>query len=135
MALPIEFDLTVTSDTIRFNYSFGSEEYLEFVGSFNDVFAFYISGPGIVGTDNMALIPGTATPVSINNVNDVDNPSYYNINGEGWDLPFSADDYYIQYDGFTTVLEAKHNVIPCETYHLKMAIADDLDWSLDILKL
>lgn len=130
-ACVLEFDLTVTSDTIRFNYSFGSEEYLEFVGAFNDVFAFYISGPGIVGTENMALIPGTATPVSINNVNDVDNPSYYNINGMGWDLPFSADDYYIQYDGFTTVLEAKRNVIPCETYHLKMAIADDLDWSLD----
>ncbi len=130
-ACVLEFDITVTSDTIRFNYSFGSEEYLEFVGSFNDVFAFYISGPGIVGTENLAIIPGTATPVSINNVNNVSNPSYYNINGTGWDLPYSADDYYIQYDGFTTVLEAKRNVIPCETYHLKMAIADDLDWALD----
>jgi len=130
-ACVLEFDITVTSDTIRFNYSFGSEEYLEFVGSFNDVFAFYISGPGIVGTENLAIIPGTATPVSINNVNNIDNPSYYNINGTGWDLPYSADDFYIQYDGFTTVLEAKRNVIPCETYHLKMAIADDLDWSLD----
>jgi len=130
-ACVLEFDLTVTSDTIRFNYSFGSEEYLEYVGSFNDVFAFYISGPGIVGIENLALIPGTATIVSINNVNDVTNSEFYNINGTGFNAPFNTDDYYIQYDGFTTVLEAKRNVIPCETYHLKIAIADDLDDALD----
>lgn len=130
-ACVLEFDLTVTSDTVRFNYSFGSEEYLEYVGAFNDVFAFYISGPGIVGTENLALIPGTATTVSINNVNDVTNSEYYNINGTGFNAPFNSDDYYIQYDGFTTVLEAKRNVIPCETYHLKIAIADDLDDALD----
>ena len=130
-ACVLEFDLTVTSDTIRFNYSFGSEEYLEFVGSFNDAFAFYISGPGIVGTENMALIPGTATAVSINNVNTGSYPEYYVVNGDGFTSPYNTDDYYIQYDGFTTVLEAKRNVIPCETYHLKMAIADDLDWAYD----
>ncbi|MEZ5014656.1 MAG: choice-of-anchor L domain-containing protein [Chitinophagales bacterium] len=130
-ACVLEFDMTVTSDTVQFNYVFGSEEYLEFVGSFNDVFAFYISGPGITGTENMALLPGTTTPVSINNVNDVTNSEYYVINGTGFNPPYNTDDYYIQYDGFTTVLTAKRNVIPCETYHLKMAIADDLDWSLD----
>ncbi|MBP9880891.1 MAG: choice-of-anchor L domain-containing protein [Chitinophagales bacterium] len=130
-ACVLEFDLTVTSDTIRFNYSFGSEEYLEFVGSFNDAFAFYISGPGIVGSENIALIPGTATAVSINNVNTGSYPEYYVVNGDGFTAPYNTDDYYIQYDGFTTVLEAKRNVIPCETYHLKMAIADDLDWAYD----
>ncbi len=130
-ACVLEFDFTATSDTIRFNYVFGSEEYLEYVGSFNDVFAFYISGPGIVGAENMALIPGTATTVSINNVNNVTNSEYYVINGDGFTPPYNTDDYYIQYDGFTTVLEAKHSVFPCETYHLKMAIADDLDEALD----
>lgn len=130
-ACVLEFDFTATSDTIRFNYVFGSEEYLEYVGSFNDVFAFYISGPGIVGTENMAVIPGTATTVSINNVNNVTNSEYYVVNGTGFDAPYNTDDFYIQYDGFTVVLEAKRNVIPCETYHLKMAIADDLDEALD----
>ena len=55
-ACVLEFDLTVTSDTIRFNYVFGSEEYIEYVNFINDVFAFYISGPGIVGTENLALM-------------------------------------------------------------------------------
>ena len=130
-ACVLEFDLTVTSDTVRFNYSFGSEEYLEFVDSYNDAFAFYISGPGIVGTENLALIPGTETAFTINNLNNVDYNEYYVINGTGANPPYNSDNYYIQYDGFTTVLEAKKQVIPCETYHLKICIADDGDGSYD----
>ena len=130
-ACVLEFDLTVTSDTIRFNYVFGSEEYIEYVNFINDVFAFYISGPGIVGTENLALIPGTDTEVSINNVNHILNTEYVVDNGDGTVPPYNSDDFYIQYDGFTTVLEAKRQVIPCETYHLKIAIADDADYVWD----
>ncbi len=107
-ACVLEFDLTVTSDTIRFNYSFGSEEYLEFVGSFNDAFAFYISGPGIVGSENIALIPGTATAVSINNVNTGSYPEYYVVNGDGFTAPYNTDDYYIQP---TALLEKINQII------------------------
>ncbi|HPR27707.1 MAG TPA: choice-of-anchor L domain-containing protein [Chitinophagales bacterium] len=127
----LEFDLTVTSDTLSFNYVFGSDEYLEWVGSFNDGFAFFISGPGIVGLENLALIPGTSDPVTINNVNDFSNPEFYVDNGSGFEAPYSTDDYYIQYDGFTTVLTAVREVIPCETYHLKMVIADAVDNAYD----
>ena len=130
-ACVLEFDLTVTSDTIRFNYVFGSEEYIEYVNFINDVFAFYISGPGIVGTENLALIPGTDTEVSINNVNHILNTEYFVDSGDGTVPPYNSDDFYIQYDGFTTVLEAKRQVIPCETYHLKIAIADDADYVWD----
>lgn len=126
-ACVLEFDITVTSDTVRFNYVFASEEYIEYVNLINDVFAFYISGPGIAGTENMALIPGTATAVSINNVNHLVNTEYFVGNGTGGDAPYNTDDFYLQYDGFTTVLEAKRSVTPCETYHLKIAIADDAD--------
>ena len=98
---------------------------------FRSVFAFYISGPGIVGTENLALIPGTDTEVSINNVNHILNTEYFVDNGDGTVPPYNSDDFYIQYDGFTTVLEAKRQVIPCETYHLKIAIADDADYVWD----
>ena len=44
----LEFDFIPQSDTVKFNFSFGSEEYLTWVNSsFNDVFGFFICGPGI----------------------------------------------------------------------------------------
>ncbi|HBG70137.1 MAG: hypothetical protein A2W93_10390 [Bacteroidetes bacterium GWF2_43_63] len=46
----IEFDFIPVSDTIKFRYVFGSEEYLEWVGTnYNDVFGFFISGPNPAG--------------------------------------------------------------------------------------
>lgn len=67
----MEFDFVPATDNISFNYVFGSEEYPEYVCSqFNDVFAFFISGPGIVGLQNIAIVQGTANmPVAINSVN------------------------------------------------------------------
>jgi len=37
-ACVLEFDIFSPADTLKFNYSFGSDEYLEFVGSYNDAF-------------------------------------------------------------------------------------------------
>lgn len=131
-ACVLEFDVTVISDSIKFDYVFGSEEYLEWVGSsFNDVFGFFISGPGVTGTENIALIPGTSIPVSINNVNSTSYDEFYVDNGTGFTSPYSTDDYYIQYDGYTTVLTAAAKVTPCETYHLKLAVSDMGDGILD----
>ena len=122
-AAVLEFDFIPFQDTVRFEYVFASEEYTEFVGSvYNDVFAFFITGPGIAGKKNIALIPGTTIPVAINNVNHIDNTQYYVNNYAG---------QTVQYDGFTTVLEASSAVIPCERYHLKLAIADVSDNLLD----
>jgi len=122
-ACVLEFDFIPYQDTVSFEYVFASEEYEEYVGSpFNDVFAFFISGPGIQGKENIALIPGTTTPVAINNVNHLLNTQYY-INNDGG--------LTVEYDGFTTVLKASSLVIPCETYRLKIAIADVSDDRLD----
>ncbi|MGC6532464.1 MAG: choice-of-anchor L domain-containing protein [Flavobacteriales bacterium] len=125
-ACVFEFDVQVQGDSLRFDFAFASEEYLEWVGSsFNDVFAFYISGPGITGTQNLAVVPGTATPITINNVNLIDNSEYFYDNQD----PLGQ---YVQYDGFTQGLAAEiGNLIPCETYHLKLAVADGADGLYD----
>jgi gliding motility-associated-like protein len=132
-ACVIEFDLYTIGDSLSFNYIFGSEEYMEFVNTnFNDVFAFFISGPGIAGVQNIALIPGTNTPVTIDNVNAGNNNTYYVDNGDGFTPPFSTGNQYIQYDGYTTVLRAEaSDLIPCSTYHLKLAVADVFDDGYD----
>jgi gliding motility-associated-like protein len=123
-ACVLEFDVEVTADTLAFTYIFGSEEYLEFVGStFNDVFAFWISGPGYPAPTNIARIPGTTLPVAINTVNATSFPALYTNNGDGFTAPFSVDPAYI--------LEAVAVVQPCETYHLKLAVADVADGILD----
>ncbi len=132
----LEFDFVPYSDTVRFKYVFGSEEYPEYVCSdFNDAFAFFISGPGIGGAANIARLPNGQT-VTINNVNGgnpggtgsgipacgASNPAYYvnNTGGTG-----------IQYDGFTKVLEAVSKVQCGQTYHLIIAIADAGDGIFD----
>ncbi|MBL7964689.1 MAG: choice-of-anchor L domain-containing protein [Flavobacteriales bacterium] len=133
----LEFDFVPTGDSIKFNFVFGSEEYLEWVAAnFNDVFGFFLSGPGITGpytnsAVNIALIPGTTLPVTIDNVNDVTNAAFYVNNGDGWTAPQNGNPFYIQYDGFTTVMQARAQVICGETYHIKLAIADVLDASFD----
>lgn len=46
----LEFDFVPTGQNLSFNFVFASEEYLEFVNTtHNDVFGFFISGPGITG--------------------------------------------------------------------------------------
>jgi len=126
-AAVFEFDFVPIADTVSFRYVFASEEYEEFVGgSYNDVFGFFISGPnpagGVYNNLNMATIPNTATAVSINNVNQNINTTYYFNNDNG---------ITIQYDGITVVLEAWTVVTPCVTYHFKAAIGDAGDGILD----
>ncbi len=122
-ACGIEFDLVPACDEFKIKYVFASEEYLEYVNkSYNDIFAFFISGPGITGTMNIAKVPGTNSAVSINTINDKTNSQYYQDNDKGPS---------IQYDGFTKPISASIKVIPCSSYHLKIVIADVGDGSFD----
>jgi gliding motility-associated-like protein len=133
-AAVLEFDFIPSSDSVFFNYVFGSEEYFEGVCTpYNDVFAFLISGPSIIGVQNIALVPNTSYPVTISSINSglvgsfggdssysfchLNNTQYYVDN-------VSPPGATVQYDGFTTVLTAKAAVLPCQTYHIKLAIAD-----------
>ncbi len=131
----LEFDFVPNGDTLSFNYVWGSEEYMEWVNtSFNDVFGFFLSGPGIAGpysnnAINIAQIPGTALPVTIDNVNNGSNAEYYIDNEVEPD--YSTNDYYIQLDGFTVPLEAMAIVQCGGSYHIKIAIADAGDTILD----
>jgi gliding motility-associated-like protein len=133
-ACVLEFDFIPTGDTVRFNYVFASEEYPGFnCTAFTDIFLFNISGPGISGKKNMAVVPGTNIPVAINSVNN-------GTPGPGGSRPYCTQlgagspftQYYVSnrtgtnvvYNGMTVTFEAKSVVVPCRAYHLKMVIAD-----------
>lgn len=131
----LQFDFIPGMETIGFKYVFGSEEYNEFVGSVsNDVCGFFISGPnpngGYYNNENIALVPGTDIPVSINNVNNGYSTCYTFSTGPCTNCEYYIDNNYgttLEYDGFTTVLYSLINVVPGQTYHVKLAIADVAD--------
>ena len=140
-AAVLEFDFVPTSSTISFQYVFASEEYPDFIGEFNDVFGFFLTAPG--GSPvNLALIPGTNLPVSINNVNDGnpdDDPpipptnSQFYVNNQVYFAPPPAPlpPVDAEPNGLTTVLTAQATVTPGLTYHIKLAVADANDFALD----
>ena len=128
---------TPTGNQVSFQYVFGSEEYNEFVGAFNDVFAFFINGT------NAALLPGTNTPITINNVNCANHSAFFtnndpfNTSGDSF-APCGANakaaGLNIQYDGLVGVsqpLFATGGVNPNVVNTLEIAIADTGDGNLD----
>ncbi|MCS6929031.1 MAG: choice-of-anchor L domain-containing protein [Saprospiraceae bacterium] len=130
--IKLEFDFTPTAETVTFDYVFGSEEYCEYANSqYNDVFGFFISGPGINGSQNIAVLPVNGNPpVSINNVNHTTNTAFY-VNNNNFSPCQNVGACCIPecaLDGWTTVLTATaQGLIPCSTYHIKLAICDIAD--------
>lgn len=127
-----------SADTLRFKYVFASEEYPEYIcQNYNDIFGFFISGPGITGPfqnngQNIALIPNTNLPVSINNINlgnaSLANcppkfPQYYNNNNN--------TNFEPVYDAFLNAFVAQAVVQPCQVYTIKLVIADLEDANYD----
>jgi gliding motility-associated-like protein len=139
----LEFDFVPLGDTVSFNYVFSSEEYPEYnCSEFNDVFSFYLSGPGITGKKKIAIVPGTTNiPIAINTINngttDASNGGNIgNCTAYGSGSPFKLlyienDGPFFTHDGMTVKLKAQSVVTPCVTYHLKIAIADAGDDLLD----
>ncbi len=143
----LEFDFVPAGDSLVFRFVFGSEEYNEYVcSSFNDVFGFFLSGPGINGpfsnnAANIALVPGTNVPIGINTVNngtpgsfgDASNCAAVDPNWQNNSIHYfdNAGGLTVEYDGFTVVLTASAIVQCGQTYHIKLAIADAFDSAFD----
>lgn len=148
----IEFDFIPSGNTINFNYIFASAEYTSYTCSgFNDGFGFFISGPGINGpytnnAENVATVPNTTVPVSINTVNSGTSSSGNTTNCDNADPNWQANSIYFttgnntifsstagvpNYNGSTTLLPVEVSVECGETYHIKLAISNVLDQALD----
>lgn len=124
-AAKLEFDIIPLGDSINFRYVFGSDEYNGgLVCYYFDGFGFFISGPGITGVENLALVPNTNLAVSnvtINGAPNYDGTTCYSYQQYYVDNHLNP---YLTYDGHTVVLNASRRVQPCQTYHLKLVIAD-----------
>lgn len=154
----LEFDFVSTDVVVQFDMVFASEEYPEWACSYyNDVFGFFLSGPGIAGGQgftndavNMARIPNTNVPISINTVNygapgglgdaticDAADPNWQSNSVFYVDNPFVSQGFITEsiaqwvYDGHTTVLGTRTAIQCNQTYHIKIAICNTNDYNLD----
>ncbi|KQR93351.1 gliding motility protein [Chryseobacterium sp. Leaf180] len=131
-AAVLEFDFVPTSSQMKFRYIFASEEYTGGFpcSNYDDAFALLLK-PNIAGSTytNLAVLPGGAGPVSATNIVPADplfscgpiNAAFFGS------LPPNQINYY----GRTIPLTAEATVIPGQSYHIKMVIADARDNSYD----
>src|SRR5690554_943615 len=128
----IEFDFVPNADNIRFRYIFASEEYQQGDPNtcrYSDAFAFLIKPIG-GSYNNIALVPGTNTPVQVTTVHSGIPGSCPPINEtyfEGWNGQNSP----INFNGQTKILVAESSVIVNQPYHIKLVIADEGNYRYD----
>ncbi|MEZ4793073.1 MAG: choice-of-anchor L domain-containing protein [Gelidibacter sp.] len=129
-ATSIEFDFVSISNQIQFNYILASEEYFQnFPCNYSDGFAFLIKEAGTSNPyTNIAVIPGTSTPVNTNTIHaaivgfcPASNAQYF----EGYNLGDT------NYNGRTKIMSATASINPNVTYHIKLIIADQTDKNYD----
>ncbi|UGS20468.1 choice-of-anchor L domain-containing protein [Flavobacterium cyclinae] len=129
----LEFDFIPLGNRISFDYIFSSEQYLSNPMSnqcnYTDGFAFLLKRNGDSDYQNLAVVPGTNTPVKVNTVRGSGticppaNEAYFDA--------FNGTDHPTNYNGQTKILTAESTVIPGETYHIKLVIADEGNYRFD----
>ncbi len=142
----IDFDFLAYADTFAFGYVFASNEYPNFVcGTFNDVFAFFLTGTdpvtGLSTTKNVAVIPGTVSatnpngiPVSINTINGGASSSGSSVCYNGTYSNYFVANYSgvgVGFTGMTVALYAEGKINACETYHMHLGVCNIGDNSYD----
>jgi len=129
-ATSIEFDFVSVANQIQFNYILASEEYFgNFPCQYSDGFAFLIREAGTNNPyTNIAIIPGTSTPVNTNTIHDEIVGFCEASNGQFFDGYNIGD---TNYNGRTTVMTATASIQPNVQYHIKLVIADQTDKNYD----
>jgi gliding motility-associated-like protein len=128
----LEFDFIPLSNSFSFNFLFASNEYGFYQCEFSDVFAFVLTNLSSGVSTNLAVIPGTSTPVSVTTIrnsiyNDPSspnnscasvNPGFFGIYNVG--NPAST----LNMRGQTVVMNASSSVVPNTPYRIRLVIGD-----------
>ncbi|WP_452226013.1 choice-of-anchor L domain-containing protein [Lacinutrix cladophorae] len=128
-ATSIEFDFISVSNQIQFNYILASEEYYAtYPCEYSDGFAFLLREVGTTTYTNIAVVPGTNTPVNTSTIHDeivghcaAENETYF----DGYNIGDT------NFNGRTTVLSATASIQPNVQYQIKLVIADQDDQNYD----
>ncbi|WP_299122234.1 choice-of-anchor L domain-containing protein, partial [uncultured Winogradskyella sp.] len=128
----IQFDFTPLADSISFEFLMASEEYDmgSFECTFSDAFAFLLTDSA-GNTTNLAVLPGTTTPILVTNIHPDNGASCGGANEQYFGAYTPNNQPPIAFDGRTVVFTAQSAVIPGDNYTIKLVIADDRDNNYD----
>lgn len=127
-----EFSFVPQASSISFKYIFASEEYRENNSStcnFSDAFAFLVRPVG-GQFENLALVPGTNTPVLVTTVRP-EIPGACEAINEEYFGQFNDANAPINFNGQTAILTAETDVVVGQTYEIKLVIADETNFRFD----
>jgi len=131
----IKFHFVAQTNTVNFDYIFASQEYGQFqCSAFADAVAFILTDLVTGVSTNMATVPNSNFPVSANTIRDaLFNTSCASVNSEYFgsynvNNPASSA---INMRGQTMPMQAIGNVIPGNSYSIKIVVGDYGDPSFD----
>jgi gliding motility-associated-like protein len=130
----LQFDFVPSSTSFSFDFLFASNEYGQWQCGFSDVFAFLLTDLNTGVTTNLAVIPGTSTPISVRDIRDDQyNSACNSVNPELFSTYNVSDpaNSALNMRGHTVVLNASSPVIPNNAYRIKLVIGDYNDADFD----
>ncbi|RYD90071.1 MAG: adhesin, partial [Sphingobacteriales bacterium] len=133
-ATKLEFDFIATTENFSLNYMFASAEYGNYQCGFTDAFVILLTDLTTGTSTNIAVIPGTATPVSVVTVrNSQYNPACSSVNASYFGSYYGANNLQapINFTGTTVPMSAQATLVVGHQYHVKVAIADRNDSAFD----
>lgn len=129
----LKFNFVSSSSQFSFDFIFASNEYGQYQCSFSDVFAFILTDLTTGISQNLAVIPGTTSPVSVNTIRDSAynstcnsvNPLYFST------YSTNTNPGPINMKGYTVPMIASAPIIPNNPYSIKLVIGDYADSAFD----
>ena len=130
----LKFNFISSIDQISFDFIFASNEYGTYQCGFSDVFAFILTDLNTGISQNLAVIPGTTTPVSVSTIrNSLYNSGCASVNSEFFSTynvgaPSTST---MNMNGHTVPMTASATIIPNNPYSIKLVIGDYNDTAFD----
>lgn len=134
----IQFDFVPLTEQLSFDFIMASEEYNQnFECTFSDAFAFILTDQTTGVSENLAVLPGTTTPIQVTNIRaevpgqcDAVNEEFF---GQYNFLPFNDENTSpTNMNGQTVELTATSDVVIGNTYTIKLVVADSQDTAFNM---